>query len=100
MENVRQLFMEAVKDGKLRSYVILNFKPSKLDRPVMSWSEKEWAALLAKFGFFRDTLIKASENDGFYLGAAMDKFLHADSALWGPLEDDLAARILKDYRRG
>lgn len=100
MEKVRELFLAAVKDYKLQSYVILNFKASKLDRPVMSWSDKEWKALIEKFAFFREKLTEASSEDAaFYKDEELSRFLYADSALWGELEDKLAEKILKDYRR-
>ena len=99
MEKVRELFLAALEDGELRSYVILNFKASQMDRPVMSWSDKEWKALLEKFSFFRKMLAEASDQTGFYKDEAIDRFLYSDSALWGELEDKLAERILKDYRR-
>ncbi len=100
MEKVRELFLAAAEDGRLRSYILLNFKPSKLDRPVMSWSEAEWKALIEKFAFFKDTLSKASSQTGFHKHAEINRFLYADSTLWGELEDKLAAKILEDYRRG
>lgn len=99
MEKVRELFLAAVEDGKLRSYVMLNFKASKLDRPVMSWSDSEWGALVVKFEYFRDMLTQAAQNTGFRRDEALRVGLYADSTLWGELEDKLAAKILEDYRR-
>lgn len=100
MEKVRELFLAAAEDGKLRSYVMLNFKASKLDRPVMSWSDSEWGALVVKFEWFRDMLSQAAQNTGFRRDEALRVALNADSTLWGELEDKLAAKILEDYRRG
>ncbi len=100
MEKVRELFLAAAEDGKLRSYVMLNFKASKLDRPVMSWSDSEWGALVVKFEYFRDMLTQAAQNKGFRRDEALRVGLYADSTLWGELEDKLAAKILEDYRRG
>lgn len=98
MEKVRELFLAAVEDGKLRSYVLLNFKASKLDRPVMSWSDSEWGALVVKFEWFRDMLSQAAQNTGFRRDEALRVALNADSTLWGELEDKLAAKILQEYK--
>lgn len=84
---IRKLYEESLKNGGVASWVLLNFRPSKLRKPVNDWTDAEWKAELDKFAAFRTAIISD--------GTKADDLDLDDQNKWTELHQELAKKLLE-----
>lgn len=83
---VKELFQASAKSGRIAVNVLLNFRPSKMAKPVNDYTDGEWKAEIEKFAAFHEAVTSGKAE-----GLGLD-----DPKRWTDLHQDLARRMLEE----
>lgn len=96
MNYVRKMVFKAMKNEKLRTYVLKHFDAMDCLPLYKDW---DWGYEMSKCAFVRQALVFVLQKYG--RRGAKKWFKENDARhFWYPEFQDMAKRMLKDYRRG
>lgn len=96
MNWVRRMVFKAMKDKKLRDYVVKHFNAEDCLSLYKDW---DWSYEMSKCVFVKQAISDKHLSHG--IKEAKRWFKDNDwRAFWYPEFQDMAKRMLKDYRRG